>query len=81
MGTYDKDKNDRTRVKKRSRTLVSKANELAKVPGVNIYLLITYPRANIVYKSLNEASWPPSDRNLVRVHKPSHTGGPGLIGL
>lgn len=76
MGSHDNGKNDRTRVKKRSRTLVSKANELAKISGVNIYLLITYPRANTVYKSLDEDSWPPSDRNLVRVHKPSNTGRP-----
>ena len=62
---------DRRKVKRRTETLIRKADELARlVDGANVYVLVTYPQANAVYNSMLDVPWPPADRHLV--HKRSH---------
>lgn len=65
MGGPDPFRRERTTFNKRTRTLLSKAHELATLAGADVYLVIHHPRATITYNSAQDTNWPPADKDLV----------------
>lgn len=67
MGGPDPGRESRMTFKKRTRTLIKKAHELATFSGANVYFVIHHPRATVAYNSVQEEGrhWPPADELLV----------------
>lgn len=63
---FDPHRKDRARYNKRTRTLLSKADELAKLCNADVYLIMSHPRGTSVYNSTGNPNWPPPDSALVR---------------
>ncbi|CAG7958024.1 unnamed protein product [Penicillium salamii] len=75
MGGPDPHRLVRKKLKQRSKTLKSKAIELATQCDAEVYLLICSSRETYVYNSnKDDPSWPPPDHDLVllRKHSESH---------
>ena len=67
MGGPDPGREGRMTFKKRARTILKKAHELAALSGANVYFIIDHPRATVVYNSVEDERrhWPPPDEFLV----------------
>ena len=67
MGGPDPGRENRMTFKKRTRTLIKKAHELATFSGADVYFVIHHPRATLAYNSVQEERrhWPPADELLV----------------
>ena len=67
MGGPDPGRERRMTFKKRTRTLIKKAHELATFSGADVYFVIHHPRATLAYNSVQEERrhWPPADELLV----------------
>ncbi|KAJ5504609.1 hypothetical protein N7463_007483 [Penicillium fimorum] len=61
---FDPHRKDRARYNKRTRTLLSKADELAKLCNADVYLIMSHPRGTTVYNSAENPNWPPPDSAL-----------------
>ncbi|KAL4745859.1 uncharacterized protein BDW70DRAFT_164588 [Aspergillus foveolatus] len=68
MGGPDPYRRERTTFTKRTRTLLSKAHELATIAGADVYLFINHPRATVAYNSAQDANWPPGDKDLENIY-------------
>ncbi|CEL11962.1 hypothetical protein ASPCAL15056 [Aspergillus calidoustus] len=68
MGGPDPFRRERTTFNKRTRTLLSKAHELATLAGADVYLVIHHPRATITYNSVQDTNWPPADKELETIY-------------
>ena len=69
MGGPDPGRERRMTFKKRTRTVVKKAHELATLSGANVYLIIDHPRATVAYNSVEDERRhcpPPLDEFLVQ---------------
>ena len=68
MGGPDPGRERRMTFKKRTRTVVKKAHELATLSGANVYFIIDHPRATVAYNSVEDEGrhWPPPDEFLVQ---------------
>ncbi|KAJ5946398.1 hypothetical protein N7454_003237 [Penicillium verhagenii] len=64
MGGPDKERNSRNRLIKRCKTLKAKATQLSILCNANVYLFVNHERGSFVYNSVNDGSWPPSDKML-----------------
>lgn len=51
--------------RKRRITLINKAHELATRCDAHVYVLVRYGGRYYSYKSLDQASWPPSQADIV----------------
>lgn len=72
MGGPDPHRLVRKKLKQRSKTLKSKAIELATQCDAEVYLLICSSRETYVYNSnKDDPSWPPPDHDLVLLRKHS----------
>ena len=76
MGGPDPGRENRMTFKKRTRTLIKKAHELAALSGANVYFIIDHPRATVVYNSVEDERrhWPPPDEFLVELFLRSMSG-------
>lgn len=62
---FDPHRKERAKYKKRTTTLLSKADELAKLCNADVYLIMSHPRGTTVYNSVESPGWPPPDSALV----------------
>ena len=52
--------------RKRNRTFIRKADELARIPGAKVYTVVLYHGQTHVYTSHSDKAWPPSREEIVR---------------
>lgn len=65
-GDLVKDRKNRTeRVRKRKKSLIKKADELARISGADVALIIRKNGRYWTYRSINQDSWPPAMEQIV----------------
>ena len=57
----------REKFRKRSSSIVRKANQLAHIAGADIYVVIYHENNYLIYSSTDQAGWPPPKEVLVMV--------------
>jgi hypothetical protein len=60
-------KNINEKFRKRKKTILEKADQLRYFCQADVYVLLRYHGKYYVYKSTDEASWPPSSESVVRL--------------
>ncbi len=63
--TAKADKKINEKFRKRKRSLVNKADQLAKLCQADVYLVVSRENQYITYSSTEKAGWPPSKDELV----------------
>lgn len=66
MGGPDPSREQHMAFKKRTRTILKKAHELATFSGANVYFIIDHPRVTVTYNSAKKGRhWHPADELLI----------------
>ncbi len=55
----------REKARKRTKSLFKKANELAQIADANIYIVVDRSGKYQIYRSTDQAGWPPSEQEMV----------------
>ena len=63
--TAKADKKINEKFRKRKRSLMNKADQLAKLCQADVYLVVSRENQHVTYSSTEKAGWPPSKDELV----------------
>ncbi|KAJ5821842.1 uncharacterized protein N7525_011126 [Penicillium rubens] len=66
IGGPDPYRNSRVKFARRSQTLKAKAHKLTKFCDTDIYLVFNHQRGSFIYNSVEDRSWPPNDKQLMK---------------